>query len=146
LDPKQLERAINKWKGLVPQPGDLNFLKDLLKPSVSYKKRFVFRIGDTLKLIPVADVVHCYSAEKVTFLCTSGGKEYPIDESLNQLEEMLDPSVFFRVSRQCILQVDNIAAVHAYSQSKLMVDLQHNKERVAVSRSRQADFKEWLKN
>ena len=110
-----------------------------------YKQRFLVKLGEQLNAIPVEEVLYCWNEEKATFLTTRNGKRYLVEYSLNQLEELLDPALFFRINRQVMLRLESINNIVAYSGSRLKVVLQHaeNKEAL-VSRERVNEFKAWL--
>lgn len=117
--------------------------RQMLSPS--YKKRFLIKIGDLLRPVRVEDI-HCfYSRHKMTYLLTAAGKSYPTEYSLNDIENLVDPQRFFRVSRQYIVQADAIAEVITFSNSRLKIKLHTPKaEDIVVSRERVAEFKEFL--
>ena len=45
-------------------------------------------------------------------------------KSLDQLEEQLDPSLFYRVNRQCLAHLEAVSSAVAYDKGKVMVELQ----------------------
>ena len=68
-----------------------------------------------------------------------------IDQSLEDLDAVLNPSDFFRISRKFIVNYNFISEVIAYSNSRLRVKLAVNiDELLIVSRERVKDFKAWL--
>lgn len=84
--------------------------------------------------------------DKITFAITADGKRYPIDETLEQLEEKLDNTRFFRVNRQFIISVDAIDEMYAYSKSRVKIKLNppYAPDDVIVSTERSPHFKRWL--
>ena len=65
-----------------------------------FKKRFVVSIANKIKVVDTGDVAFFYSKEKNTFLCTFENRHYPLEFSLDHLENIVDPELFFRVNRQ----------------------------------------------
>lgn len=111
-----------------------------------YQKRIVIRYGQHIKAVEIKDVAYFYIDSKVTFLRTFAGKDLPVDYNLDQLTVMLDPAHFFRINRKCILHIDAIAKMMAYSKSRVKIDLDPPfKSETIVSAERSASFKEWLK-
>lgn len=83
------------------------------------KNRFLIRIGDEYRYVLTVDVA-CFSTEdKVVYLVTFNGKRYVVDYSLDQLEPLLDPAMFFRVSRGCIANINAVKKVSKYFGERL---------------------------
>lgn len=110
-----------------------------------FKQRFIIKIGEHLKSVSVDDIHYFYSFEKGTYICTNEFRTYLIDYSLEQISEIVDPHVFFRVNRKYILRNNAIADIVSYSNSRLKVKLKNiNEEAVIVSRDKVQSFKLWL--
>jgi DNA-binding LytR/AlgR family response regulator len=121
----------------------LNKVKELLRKQ--FKTRFIIKVGEHLKSIPVEDILFFYSLEKATFLCTVDLKTYLIDYSLDRISEMVDEHQFFRINRKYILSNKSIADIVFYSNSRLKIKLKKSdEESIIVSRDKVAAFKEWL--
>jgi len=62
------------------------------------------------------------------------------------LQEMLDPRKFFRINRECIVNIDSISLMYSYSSSRLQLSLkgQEQNELFVVSRDKVTDFKKWI--
>ncbi|HAL80972.1 MAG TPA: DNA-binding response regulator [Mucilaginibacter sp.] len=121
----------------------LNKVKDMLQKQ--HKTRFVIKVGEHLKSIPVEDILFFYSLEKATFLCTADFKTYMVDYSLNRISEMVEERRFFRINRKYILNNQAIADIVFYSNSRLKIKLKKpDEESIIVSRDKVAAFKEWL--
>jgi len=121
----------------------LNKVREMLRKR--YKARFVIKVGEHLKSIPVEDILFFYSLEKATYLCTADLKTYLIDYSLDRVSEMIDERRFFRINRKYILNNQSIADIVVYSNSRLKIKLKkHDEEPIIVSRDKVAAFKEWL--
>ena len=72
-------------------------------------------------------------------------KKFILDFTLDQLEDILDPSYFFRINRKYIISVDSIKDIITYSNSRLKIELRNNQaEDMIVSRERVGEFKAWL--
>ena len=147
IDPKELERAVDKYKSQSePQSLNLEVLKSLIQPqSKAHKSRFLVRFGEKIQSVPVDEIAFFYSEERVTFLQTHAGKKYVLDSTLEQVEAQVDPEVFFRLNRKYISHVDTIEEVLSYSNSRLKVTLRNCADTdILVSREKVTDLKEWL--
>jgi DNA-binding LytR/AlgR family response regulator len=148
---QELEAALLKFGRLVGNsPATPLVTSDLLQKVQKmlrrqYKTRFIIKVGEHLKSIPVEDIQFFYSLEKATFLCTSDFKTYVVDYSLDRIIDMVDEQMFFRVNRKYILSNHSIADIVFYSNNRLKIKLKNPREEsIIVSRDKVSAFKEWL--
>ncbi|MEK6478375.1 LytTR family DNA-binding domain-containing protein [Catalinimonas sp. 4WD22] len=147
---EELKDALAKFKHhYSPQPSaqiDFRQIQQTMKAlTQEYKSRFVVKVGEHIKAIDVKDVHYFCSREKMTYTYTIDGRHYIIDYSLDQLENSLNPKVFFRISRKYIVSVQAIADIVTYSSSRLRLILKQSDDKdILVSRERVAGFKAWL--
>lgn len=121
----------------------LGKVKEMLRKP--YKSRFVIKVGEHLKSVPVEEILFFYSLEKATYLCTSDHKTYLVDYSLDRISEMVDEQRFFRINRKYILSSQAIADIVFYTNSRLKIKLKKpDHESVIVSRDKVPAFREWL--
>ncbi len=148
IDEQELKAAVHKFKsGLSKKVGaDSDAIaKTLLMLSSSYKSRFLIKVGEHLRMVQVDEIAAFFSMEKSTFIKTTAGRDYSIDYTLEQLEDLIDPKIFFRVNRKYIINIKSINDIVAYSNSRLKVKLAvSSDEDIIVSRERVVEFKEWL--
>lgn len=146
IDEDELSQALYKYKQqrLVDWP--IAELKNMLgHQQKSYKKRFVTKVGQHLKMFPIEEITCFYSENKGTYLHTFEGRNFLLDQPLEKLEEELNPDIFFRVSRKYIVQVKAIEDMISYTNSRLQLKITNlNGTEVIVSRERVKDFKDWL--
>ena len=113
--------------------------------TANFKSRFLIKVGDHLRPIDISEVTFFYSAAKDTFLVNKSGRIFALDYSLDQLEQLIDPEKFFRISRRCLVAKSEIIEVVVYSGSRLKVKANGlSDEEAIVSRERVTEFKEWL--
>ena len=84
--------------------------------------------------------------ERSTFIRTDTGKSYAIDYSLDRIEQLVDPKLFFRVNRNFIVNFSAIQDILVYSSNrlKIIVNAGAEKDDILVSRERVAEFKGWM--
>lgn len=126
---------------------DINQIRKILINPIDrqYKERFTVKIGQHLKMITVEDIECFYSENKGTYIFTSDKREYLIDRTLEQLDSMLDPNIFFRVNRKFYINIDKIKDIISYTNSRLKIMLHNFSEyEIVVSREKVKDFKNWL--
>lgn len=151
IDEDDLETAVNKYRGRQPQAQSLSLDFDQIKRMLanpaekSYKKRFTVKMGQHLKMINIEDAECFYSENKGTYIHTIDGRDYLLENTLEQLENELDPMKFFRVSRKFIVSINAIKDIVVYTNSRLKIILSTYKDdEVIVSRERVNDFRSWL--
>ena len=149
IDDEELQAALEKYKRnrpAQPEVFDIGHLKALLKPgSQEFKKRFTIQVGQHLKLVNTEEVSCFYSENKGTYVHCTSNRSYLMEGSLDKLEPELDPKEFFRVNRQFIVRLGNIADIVTYSNQRLEVRLKDfSEQQIIVSRERVKGFKEWL--
>ena len=76
-----------------------------------YKERYLVRFNDRIIPISTAEIAYVYSEEKSNYLVTFDSHKYIIDSSLDVIIEELDPAVFFRISRGCIIAINAISSI-----------------------------------
>lgn len=149
IDSDELENAIQKFKNL-QQANTPSFHLDEIKAMIApnqkeFKKRFTVKIGQHLKMIAIESIECLYSENKATHLYTIDQRSYLIEETLDALEPVLDPEIFFRVSRKFYVNIHAIKDIIAYSNNRLKIILKSfNQLEIIVSRERVKDFKNWI--
>jgi len=118
----------------------------LATPTVTvYKKRFLIRNAKHWYSV-ATEAIACFVLEdRYVTVITLDRKQHPIGHSLEHLESLLNPEVFFRINRHSIVSYAAIAKIEPWFNSRLRIEPVANFEReLIVSRSRTAAFKEWL--
>lgn len=145
---KELKVAIDKFKLINSKQGisGKNYSKGLEEIiQKDHKTRFVVKAGVNLVPLSVENIMCFFSKEGITFLISKDKKRFPIDYSLDQLESLVSPDMFFRVSRQHIVNIHFIENIVNYSTSRLKVMLKDLKEEeIIVSREKVSGLKSWL--
>lgn len=147
IDEEDLQHALNKFENLYAHKNDLVYNYKQLEELVSQrtKNRFLIQAKDSYKYVETKDVAFFYSEDKVVFLHTFDSKRYIINYTLDQLEEQMKASSFFRVSRNCIANIKSIRSIDKEANSRLNIMLEPQcPHEVIVSRARVADFLKWM--
>ena len=107
---ERLTKTIQRLKQKEPvAKADLVALvKTLTSPKVSFLKWLRVGLDDITELVPIQDVVYFKVDLKYIDVVTQN-KTYLLRQSLSDLESQLDPDVFWRINRGCIVRVDQIA-------------------------------------
>jgi two-component system, LytTR family, response regulator LytT len=110
----------------------------------TFKRRFLVKSGNSFKFIST-DEIACFVIEDgLVFASIMTGGKSIIENSLNELNEMLDPGQFFQVNRNTIVSIKTINKFSSYFNRRLILRLLPDNHEVVVSRERVQGFKEWL--
>jgi hypothetical protein len=120
-----------------------------LKESESKKlHKLLTKIGKQEILLDIDEVIGFGVDDEITWAYTSNAKRYPLDYSLDRLEEMIHSEKFFRANRQIIIHLSLVKSITRIENGKLLVYLQPNKylpETINISRIKAPSFKNWYK-
>ncbi|HFK5511926.1 TPA: LytR/AlgR family response regulator transcription factor [Elizabethkingia anophelis] len=144
IDEEDLVKAIDKFKSFIPS-GEITpsyEVKSMLGKEKTTLSRILVKIGYNLKIVMTSEVSCFYSENKIVYLQTAE-RSFPTDFSLEELENVLDESQFFRVNRQFMINLNYIKSIHTSPVYKVEMTYQPDAE-ITVSRDRVKDFKDWL--
>ena len=111
-----------------------------------YKKRFLIHLGSRMFFVETKDIAYFLVSEKNVYLVNMEGIRYPLDYSLEKLQQLVDPLKFFRINRKIICSTRSIREIKTYVNSRLKIILAagNNSDEAVVSREKVAAFKEWV--
>ncbi len=145
IDFNELKAAMDKFRKIkMHLPAEL--MRSILNQvGTKYKQRFLVKIGDQLKNIHTKDIAYFIYEDGLAIAVTMNKSSLPVDYSLDQLEQLLNPAEFFRINRKIISRIDSIGKIHVYFNGRLKVELNPPlNEDIIVSRERVGRFKEWM--
>ena len=157
IQKEDLQAALQKYKQMKnlyhsPEAGqsDLNMeslvkeLRQKLQPK-EYRKRFLVKNAQKLVSIEVDEIAYFFSDGRLNFFKTYDNKKYVVDYTMDELEEMLNPERYFRISRSFYIAVDSVDQIHDYFGNRLLLHVKPEVDKEAiVSREKVADFKKWM--
>jgi two-component system response regulator LytT len=153
---EDLEAALDKFRkmkqlmGNNDSIGSLNVdslvkeLQQRLQPK-DFRKRFLVKQGQKLVSVEVEEIAYFYSDGRVNFFKTNDNRKFIVDYTMDELEEMLDPERYFRISRSFYVSIESVDQIHDYFGNRLMLNLRPMVDKEAiVSREKVTDFKKWM--
>ena len=151
IDERQLNRALNKLdrirKGLEPRPQIEKLLEQLasaLPQQKSRPSRLPSKLGERIEFVEIARVTHFYANEKLTYAATPK-KDFVVDYTITELEEMLDPAKFVRVHRATIANLDYVRELYSWFSDRMMLRINDGKDtELTVARDRVRTLKDRL--
>ena len=146
-----LQRAIERCKARsVKSIGaiDTEALRNAISTeSRRYKQRYLLRYNDKIVMIETANIAYFYSEDGCTYLMTFAGDKYLMDISLDTISKELNPAIFFRISRSCLVADQAVGHVAKRLGNRLKLTLKPASDIDSfVSRSKTADFLTWLES
>lgn len=146
IKPAELSNAIRKFNDL-HQPIDFSGFETVLRGmQPKLKERFLIKVGEKYKSVEINAIDFFYISERSNFMHVNNGKNYCIDYSLDKIEELVDPGMFFRINRNIIVNFSCIQEIYTYSTSRLKISIKNytGQDEFLVSRERVNDFKLWM--
>ncbi|HEX2846805.1 MAG TPA: LytTR family DNA-binding domain-containing protein [Chitinophagaceae bacterium] len=156
IQKEDLESALEKMhqlKSMYKQSGskaDMN-IESLVKELQEklqlkeYRKRFLVRHAQKLVSVDTDEIAYFFSDGRLNFFKTHDNKKFVVDYTMDELEEMLDPRKYFRISRSFYISVDSVEQIHDYFGNRLLLHLRPAVEKESiVSREKVTEFKRWM--
>jgi DNA-binding LytR/AlgR family response regulator len=152
---EELSAALDKFKNMTgvykpTEKTELNMdalvkeLQQKLQPK-DYRKRFLVKHGQKLVSIETDDIAYFFSDGRLNFFKTFDNRKFVVDYTMDELEDMLDPQRYFRISRSFYISVASIDQIHDYFGNRLLLQLKPTVDKeTVVSREKVTDFKKWM--
>jgi two-component system, LytTR family, response regulator LytT len=153
----ELQNALNKYKKMkdsyMPKPGENkdmsldSLVKELqrkLQPK-EFRKRFLVKHAQKLVSIEIDEIAYFFSDGRLNFFKTNDNRKFVVDYTMDELEDMLDPEQYFRISRSFYVSANSIDKIDDYFGNRLILQLKPVVDKEAlVSREKVTDFKKWM--
>ena len=151
---EELQAALQKYRQLHVAATDgkpdisletlVKQLQQKLQPK-EYRKRFLVKHAQKLVSVEIDEIAYFYSDGRLNFFKTTDNKKYVVDYTMDELEGMLDPEKYFRISRSFYVSVGSIEKIDDYFGNRLILQLKPAVDKEAlVSREKVTEFKKWM--
>ena len=125
---------------------NLDDLVTKLAPSIGKKSFLVFRDNKYINVL-TENIAFFYVKYESSMIRSFNGQEYFVNQSLNQIQNLVSEKQFFRLNRQYLVNFNAIKEVEHYFARKLLVNLLiPTKEKLLVSKEKVSGFLHWLDN
>ena len=113
--------------------------------TTAYKEKFVVKVRNNWLPILTKDIA-CFYRENLNYLLTFSGEKYILDfTTLDEIEELLDPKMYYRANRQSIIHIESIQSIKPQENQKLVITLKAPiKMEQDISREKAPGFKKWF--
>ena len=147
-DIKDIQKALQKFKKFKGafQPPDKKLLEEIINTtSITPKKRFLIKTGDSYNTIVSSDIAYLVSEDGVTFATLFNNKKYIVDYSIVDLSNLMDSYSFFNINRKIIINIESVKKINSWFNSRLKIEVNPPvADDIIVSRERVSSFKQWL--
>lgn len=151
IDHTELEKAFLKYERIEKRYNAisdevLSKLTDAIERN-NYIQRLLISINDRFDSLPINEVGCFISEDKyVIAIQKNGVQRITSFRSLNDIENMLDPHIFFRASRECIVTIESINKVARWFKGRLNLYLKCGdyEREVLISSARRNEFLLWF--
>lgn len=149
IDPIELEKAINHYLSSYKDYNRQSYIHQLMTlakefKTDTYRSSFLVDFKQKMHMVDVSDVAYIYVKERGLFLRKKDEKEYVIEFFLDELEQQLDPALFYRANRQYLVARSAIAEIEPYFTGRLLLKVHPEAPSpIIISKEKVTDFKRW---
>lgn len=146
FDALELQEVMNRVKLAPAAPSAVSTsLNATAREMKCYRERILVSRGDELVPLRVGEIGYIRKMDEHVVGVMRDGTQYRLPLTMQELEEQLDPSLFFRLNRQFIAHIDSIRKISYFFSSKLIVRIKGcDVDNIVVSKEKSAQFKQWL--
>jgi two-component system LytT family response regulator len=150
IDIHSVRKALDKYKKLMGgnaiKETDLQNLISYFKKNNIYRSNFLVPFkGDKLIPLNTDDIAYIFIDSGTVKSISYENKSYVMDNTLDELEGMINPDMFFRANRQFVISRKAIKDIDLWFNSRLSVNLKVSvPEKILVSKARVPEFKKWF--
>jgi two-component system response regulator LytT len=119
-------------------------LKDVSQ--INYKQRLTIKLPSGLQILPTATISLIKADGILLHAFDLSGKRFPLTGTLLQIEHQLNPSVFYRINRSEIINIEAIEKIENQSSDRLSIYLKGHKAIFTVSTAKTPGFRRWIDN
>ena len=112
---------------------------------ISYKERFLVQAGKKLLPISVKEMAYFYADAKLTLVVLKNSRQYIINHTLAELEQLLHPKYFYRINRKVIVNLEAVHSLQMGKNYKWMLNLAPTPNfKIPIPTDKLTHFKQWV--
>lgn len=146
---EKLEKALDKFQAFKSAfrkehtPANLPGLLQQLQSG--YKTALLVYEKEKIIPIQVKDIAYFHLDKTTLNITTLSSQKYYLSSTLEELEQMIDPSLFFRANRQFLINKSAVASAERFFARKLVARLLvDTPEVIVISKAKSPEFLKWL--
>lgn len=149
IDEEELSEALiqfneqkNEGQTNVQMEGLLSLIKERTK---TYKTSYLLNLRDQMVPLKTENIAYFHIDMGIVKVVSTDKRSFSMDTKLEDVEDELDPTIFYRINRQFIVNKNAISNIKIYFNGKLLVTLEpKHEERIVVSKAKATEFKNWM--
>ncbi len=153
---ERFEKAVDKYVSLKNSLGsgeeksvleklEKYFNKENTIESNNYQDRIAIKTSQYTYFLKVDEIVYCQADHGIVVAFDFKNKRHILSQSsLKLVEEMLDPSIFFKINRSEILNKNYIERLSRYNKNILAINITNSNVILKTSQNKTAEFNSWL--
>lgn len=151
IEENMVERSLEKYQG-IKDHYTANYVANLNQVIVqldgqNYKQSLLVHYREKMIPIKVSLIVFIYIGNGLVNIYTTNNENFIVNYTIDQLETVLNPTMFFRPNRQFIINRNGINNIEHYFNRRLILQLSHKTPvELIVSRQKIQDFLHWIEN
>lgn len=152
IEEAMVAKSIRKYRAIKGHYADpaivqKNIGKVLRQMDTGYRQSILVSYRESMIPVKVVDICFVYAANGVVMLHSLDNRSYVIPHTIDQMEVMLNPELFFKTNRQFIVNKNGIRSIEHYFNRRLVLKLQVEPPvKIIVSRLRSPDFLYWIEH
>ena len=125
-------------------------METVIEPKRILQRSFIIcKRGNAFIPIRAEDVLLIMHHSGINFAIDKDNNKYVVDKTLSEFEQMLDESLFFRVNRQAIVNINFIKEFKSVDYGKILIELKDCswiRNDIVVSQGNARRFRAWIDN
>ncbi len=149
IDEEEIRKALEKYYFLRKAYLEKlqKFASEMSTDNKKYSEQLIVSQGPVKKILKTRDIPIFKADDRYVFAFSAQGQRFFCNHTLKELETILNPHLFFRISRTYIIQKEHIMGWTICSKGRIEVSMNVDTPfHLFVSQSRTSEFKAWLKN
>jgi two-component system response regulator LytT len=149
INVKKIGTALNKFRDMKsffePEQNLIKIQHVATELKMAYKSSLLVTRADKIVPVAVSNIAFLYLDKTIVNITTLKNDHYFFASSLDEVERVLDPSVFYRANRQYIINRKVILNAEHYFSRRFSVKLSiETPETIVISKAKASDFLQWL--
>lgn len=117
----------------------------ILTQKQTYQTSFLVRFREKMYPVAVADIAFIYVENETAYLYNFKGEKHPLFKRMDDIENVISPHQFFRISRQMIINRQAIKEIEPYFNQRVVITLiVKTPEQALVPRLKVSAFLNWI--
>lgn len=132
-------------ESLKPDNEIVNLLKKTFSPKESYKTSILVHYKESFVPVFIHKIALFVVENEMLYIQTFDNQRYPVFKTMSEIESSIDPSLFFRINRQVLLNKNAVKEIQPYFNRKVIIKTDLSiQEQLIVSRLKVTEFLSWI--